>query len=291
MNFASKVHIVIGTILLLMPIACLSKKTVTLFSHGIAATKTQVHKYAKSYKKDDLIIHNDRYLIHTPFVSFNYPDATDKFYRVNYHETSFGQKNEIGRLNKTYELALKHYDNHCDIILWGLSRGASNLLIFAGLYQPDKVKALILESPYYTMSEVIENIMINNKLGWLPLSYGETVAEFIFKKYNRYGHSPANCIENIPKDLPIFIICSKEDHLVPYSSSMNVYKKLIAFGHKDTYIFIINQGKHANILHGPEGEKYQWVINAFYKKYNLPHCPMSAEKGESFLAFCQPHIN
>ena len=267
------------------------KKIITVFSHGIADTWQQVHGYVKSYMNDKTICRNDRYLIHTPFVTFNYPDATDTFYRVNYCETSFGQENEIGCLKKAYASALSHYKNcECDIILWGLSRGASNLLIFAGQYDLSCVKAIVIESPYYTMGEVIESLMIKKGLSWLPLSYGETVAEFIFKRYTRHGYSPANCLENIPKDIPILIICSQEDRLVPAATSMNVYKKLVEAGHQHTYLFITDHGKHAAILQGPDGEKYQSVVNAFYKKYNLPHCRASAAQGKSLLALCQPII-
>lgn len=269
------------------------KKVITVFSHGIADTWKQVHGYVKSYKKDSTMYRNDRYLIHTPFISFNYPDATDKFYRVNYHETSFGQENEIGRLNKAYISAIDQYKKDtANVILWGLSRGASNVLIFAGLYELDNVKAIVVESPYYSMSEVIESLMVKKNLNWLGTSYGETVAEFIFKKYNRYGWSPAKCLETIPQDIPIFIICSKEDSLVPASTSINVYKKLVEAGHKHTYIFVADHGKHAAILQGPDGEKYQCVVNAFYKKYKLPHCPISAAQGESsLLPFCQPQVD
>ena len=261
--------------------------TVTLFSHGVADTWTQVLGYIKSYKTADRIHYNERYLFHTPFVSFNYPDATDKFYRVNYAETSFGQENEISRLNKAYQSILSYYEQ-CDIILWGLSRGASNILIFAGLHELTHVKAIVLESPYYSMSEVIESIMIKRGVGWLPISYGETLAEFIFKKYSRYGWSPANCIEKISPDIPILVICTKEDHLVPYASSINVYKKLVASGHQHAYIFVAETGVHGGILKGADGDKYQWVVNAFYKKYNLPHCAESAKRGKELLALCQP---
>jgi len=270
-------------------------KTITLFSHGIADKWTQVHRYVPSYTKSDITHHNERYVINTPYVSFNYPDATNRFYRVNYNETSFGQGNEIGRLYKAYEniknQIYQELQNLCediDIILFGVSRGASNQLIFAGQYVLDRVKAIILESPYHTMGEVIESIMHKKNLGWLPLSYGETVTEFIFKKYTRYGYSPANCLKNISQDIPILIICSEEDHLVPCSSSINVYKKLVECGHKHVYIFIAKEGRHAAILQGPEGEKYQQIMNAFYKKYNLPYNPSDAEKGEPLLALCQP---
>jgi hypothetical protein len=266
-------------------------ENVTLFSHGIADKWKQVHQYLKSYTSKDGIHRNDRYLINTHHcVSFNYPDATDRFYRVNYYETSFGQENEIARLYNAYQKTLEKHQGS-DIILWGLSRGASNLCIFAGVYQLENVKAIVLESPYYTMGEVIASIMKKKNLDrWLPLSYGETVAEFIFKKYTRYGYSPANCIENISKNIPIFIVCSEEDHLVPCSSSINVYKKLVETGNKDVYLFVTKHGKHAAILQGPEGENYQYVLNAFYKKYNLPYVASDAEKGEPLLKLCQPQF-
>jgi hypothetical protein len=280
-----------------IPALC-QAKTITLFSHGIADKWSQVHRYVPSYTKNDVLHRNERYVINTPYVSFNYPDATNRFYRVNYNETSFGQENEIGRLYKAYEniknqvyQELHNLLEDIGVILFGVSRGASNQLIFAGRYVLDKVKAIILESPYHTMGEVIESIMHKKNAGWLPLSYGETVAEFIFKKYTRYGHSPANCLKNISQDIPILIVCSEEDHLVPCSSSINVYKKLVECGHKHVYIFIAKQGRHAAILQGPEGEKYQLIVNAFYKKYNLPHNPSDAEKGESLLALCQPAFN
>lgn len=263
------------------------KTIITLFSHGIADSYKQAYLYAKSYIKNGQTQINERYLLHTPFVSFNYPDATDNFYKVNWNETSFGQENEIGRLHLAYQKTMaKHKD--CDIILWGLSRGASNQAIFAGLHHYDNVRAILLESPYNSMTEVIESMMHKKNLGWMHISYGETVAEFIFKRYKRNGWSPKNCVENISKEIPILIICSQEDQTVPCSSSINVYKQLVASGHKHTYILMTDYGKHAQILRGPDGEKYQLVVNAFYKKYNLPHCPISAAHGESLLALCQP---
>jgi Prolyl oligopeptidase family len=263
---------------------------VTLFSHGIADTWKQVHSYTKSYDKNGLVHRNERHVITTPYASFNYPDATNSFYRVNYAETSFGQKNELNRIYKAYIDTIEHFQNP-QIILWGLSRGASNLLIFTGQYQPTNIKAMVLESPYYSMADVIANMMHRLNCGSLPLSYGQMIAEFIFKKYTRHGYSPAKCIEHISKDTPIFIICSQEDALVPYTSSINVYKKLIESGHKDAYLFITQKGKHAAILQGPDGDKYQYVLHAFYKKYHLPHSAAIAEKGESLLVLCQPSLD
>jgi alpha-beta hydrolase superfamily lysophospholipase len=265
--------------------------TVLLFSHGIADTYKQAFWYAKSYKKNGVAHYNERYLFPCPWATFNYPDATEGPLRVNYKETSFGQINEMQRLNSAYNKTIKWAQkkwNEYNIILFGLSRGASNVGIFAGLHEIDHVKAIVLESPYYNMGEVIQSIMYKNRLGWLPLSYGETIAEFIFKQYNRNGMNPGNMVQGIPKNIPILIICSQEDQLVPYSSSINVYKKLIESGHQHTYILILNHGRHAKILFGLDGQKYQDVVHAFYKKYNLPHDPSIAANGEKYLSLCQP---
>lgn len=254
---------------------------VTLFSHGIAAKWNQVEQYVNDAT---------RRIIHSPYVSFNYPDATNKFYRVNYNESSFGQDNEIGRLHNAYQKMMKKFE-HCDVILKGLSRGAANHIIFASRYtsELDNVKAMVLESPYFIMDDVIANMIKRFNLeGWFELSWGQTLAECIFKKYTRHGYSPANTLADIPKDMPILLICSEEDHLVPYTSTITIYKKLIESGHTNVYIFVAKQGRHAAILQGPEGEKYQQIVNAFYKKYNLPHCPIAAKKGKSLLALCQP---
>lgn len=263
-------------------------QVVTLFSHGIADTWKQVYQYVKWYDNGTTICSNERYLIYTPYVAFNYPDATNKFYRVNYNESSFGQGNEIGRLHNAYQKMMVKFENY-EVILKGLSRGAANHIIFAGSYDLHNVKAMVLESPFFSMDDVIVSMLKKWNLDeWFPLSWGQTLAENIFKKYTRHGNSPANTLGNIPKDMPILLICSEEDHLVPYTSTMTIYKKLVESGHTQVYIFVAKKGRHAAILQGPDGEKYQQIVNAFYKKYNLPHCPLAAEKGESLLFSCQP---
>jgi hypothetical protein len=262
-------------------------QTVTLFSHGIADKWSQIHRYLKKYWKNGILHSNTYGFIHTPFVSFNYPDATNRFYRVNYYETSFGQSNEINRIYKTYQKTIEHFGD-CDIILYGLSRGASNLVIFAGMHQLDNVKALVLESPYCSMTEVIAHVMNKKGVSWLPISYGEALAEFLFKKYTRHGNTPEKYAANIPLDMPILIVCSEEDTLVPCSTSFNLYKQLVKTGHRHVYIFMTEKGRHAFIIQGPDGEKYEAVANAFYKKYNLTHDAASAAKGEELLAQCQP---
>jgi len=124
-------------------------------------------------------------------------------------------------------------------------------------------------------------------LGWLPHSYGQSLVESIFRRYKRDGISPIAILSQIP-DIPILIICSKEDKTVPFLSSVEIYKNLRALGHQHTHILIMDRGKHARMLHNVDGHIYQSVVHAFYKKYNLPYDPAIAMAGEEFFACCQP---
>ena len=264
-------------------------RIITLFSHGMFDTLKQAFIYSKFTQLNEYNVH---YLFTTPYFTFNYPDAVIALKVGDYRETSFGQENEIKRLYSAYKRAqkkaLKKFNEPSDIILFGLSRGASNQLIFAGTHQLEDVKAIVVESPYYIMSDVIESLMHKYHLGSIPLFYGEYIAELIFGRYKRDGLCPGNCVENIPKNIPILIICSVKDALVPYTSSVNIYKKLIAAGHEHTYIFIADHGHHSRILYDVDGEKYQAITHAFYKKYNLPYDPAIAAQGKDLLALCQP---
>src|SRR5438477_1796804 len=114
-------YLYLAVTIIMVPAFSLAK-TVTLFSHGIAAKgRQQVRPYLKSYTKDDITHNNERYTINSHYVSFNYPDATDRFYRVNYNETSFGQENEMARLYKAYEKTLEWFEN-MGVVLYGVSR-------------------------------------------------------------------------------------------------------------------------------------------------------------------------
>lgn len=276
------------SLLLLCITRITSSTTKFIFSHGIVDSYKQAFWYAKEYSIDNVRYSNERYFF-TNFVTFNYPDAFDKLYDNPFWftETSLGQDNELRRLNLVYNKVKKQTD---EIVLFGLSRGASAIFNFVEMYKPSHIKAIVAESPYDCVATMIDNILIKCGLTCFPHSWGECVTECIFRKYNRNGIHPCNALDTIPHDLPILIVCSKEDTLIPWTSSYEIYKKLRMCGHKNVHIFIADHGKHAKILSDSDGEKYHTVVHAFFKHYNLPHDPSIAVKGKIDFELCQPNI-
>ena len=134
---------------------------------------------------------------------------------------------------------------------------------------------MILESPFDHFNSVAENLANMFKVGWIPYSTSLThkSCEFIFKNYNMNGLQPIDMVSKIyNKKLPILIICSKEDKLIPWQSTVRLYEKFIPEGFINCHLLITDHGNHANILWGKSGQKYYEKVHSFYKDNNLPYC-------------------
>ena len=150
-----------------------------LFSHGLADSHKQAFKYAESVHKQK------PYIVKQPLITFDYPDVSSSIFRVNRFKTSLAQENEIACLAHHYFTKLSHEQS----VLVGVSRGASALINFMGLYNPENVCALILESPFDTVESIVMRLAHETQFGCLPgaKKYGSHLLSFIFCQYKPNG--------------------------------------------------------------------------------------------------------
>lgn len=253
-----------------------------MFSHGLADSHKQAFKYAESSSKQQ------PFIIKTPFLTFDYPDVSNSIFRLNRFKTSLAQDNEISCLANHYFCEMSQEQS----ILVGVSRGASTVINFMGLYNPENVCALILESPFDAVESIVTRLAHETKFGCIPgaKKYGLNLLSFVFCQYKPEGIRPIDQVRKITKDVPILIVCSIEDKLVPVWSSINLYIALRESGHCNAYLLILPEGKHAKLIDHPRsGYLYQQIVHAFYYKYALPHDAYLAQLGTPLLAkLCQP---
>lgn len=272
-----------------------SAKITYLYSHGIADDKNQAFKYTSSAPNP--IIDNQDHTL----VTFDYPDAGQGIiypvinnwidllnlkenlkkisYKIDRAHTSFAQDNEIAVLNDAHALI------ETEAIGIGVSRGASAFMTWLGTY-PDiiNIKALVLESPFDCMDSVLRN-MIGEYLYQYPAarSIGHNLIRFVFSQYKKHGITPLKVVDNIPKNLPILIICSEEDSRVPARSSENLANALREAGLTNVHCVRLSHGFHGHLIQGPDGQIYRNAVHAFYKRYDLPHNSEWAELGKSLI--------
>ena len=256
-------------------------QVIYLVSHGIADTYRQAWNYAKDHCDGNLRNH---YIIDTPYASFNYPDATQRFWRINFWQTSLAQYNEIVYLTKAYQRVLddaKAKGKIPRIVLVGCSRGAAAIINFVSLMRPPHVKALVLESPFDDQQAPAHNIIKRLKMQWIPgaFSFSYRLMSLLFARHQQFRMRPIDMVYRLPKELPTLIISSNEDTLIPAYSSYNLYKKTKELGHKSVHLLPLKYGKHGRLIFGRSAELYQNGVHAFYKQYGLPCDEKKARKG------------
>ena len=278
----------IAFLLLLLPIATAQAKVRTrdkiryLFSHGLFNTgEKQAHRYVKTYKIGDKTYHNERYIIDAPLTFFNYPDAVLTGI-INPKKANIAQDNDVAHLKLEVEKTIKNNQEE-KLVLVSVSRGASTALNFVALHDNPAVKALIVESPFDSMATVVDYICKQLHLEWLSHDFCQSLLENIFWQYKRDGMCPIDLVSGIRKELPILIVCSKEDFQVPWHSSEKLYQKLKKSGHDNVHLLVVPKGVHAWIIKGKSGDVYQTGAHAFFAKYDLPHDTALALEGEKYL--------
>ena len=253
-----------------------------LFAHGLRQRKGDVVRYAPLPERSQA---EQWYLITCPYLAFDFSEDVSE---------RFGQKEDIEALRSAITTIKKaHYtkavlqknekDLYEEIVVIGNSRGAVTALNLLGQY-PDKktyIKALVLEAS----ADTIESMKVPDSV----LSTGYWADVFSFSS-DIVTLDPIDVAKNINKETPILLVHAKDDSVVPINRSRKLYQELRKSGHEHVYFFELDTAVHANYQSSPSAEAYQTVVHAFYKKYNIPHDPALATKGEPLLEQSQPPL-
>ena len=168
---------------------------------------------------------------------------------------------------------------HNNIILYGASRGSATVFNFNALEHPQEVRAVICEGLFDSIEHIAETT--NSGRVRMLIKLLPKVTDF---KHN--GILPINLIDRMPKDVPILLITSHNDSIVPYECTMNIYNGLRTAGHTKAHILVLDKATHAWYPYCSKKERtlYQAIVHAFYKHYGLPYIAEFADNGAEWFA-------
>lgn len=254
------------------------QKPTTVYSHGYVCNKWIGYILHTSIKRPNKICRNA--FIIGPIKSFNYSDWANPLV------SHLGQDQDIKKLHK----ACAPYKN---VILFGTSRGASTIINYLATYKPTNIIGAVVESPFDHLENVAENLIANNRFfKWLfknrdKEKLKDKIRRTFFKNYKKDGIQPIIVAFEVPKEIPILLISSDEDTLIPAKNTKNIYDSLRQSGHQKAYLLSCKKGRHGRILWGQEGKIMRNVIHAFYKHHNIPHHEPWALEGYTDFMQCQ----
>jgi predicted esterase len=242
------------------------KSVVFLYAHGLGATQDQVFRLYTKYASDGSA--NKQWLINAPLALFDFPDALPVIDTYNPSLVNLGQQLDIDRLHEAYQQTLEKFPES-EIILFGLSRGATTIINYVSLYKPDRLKALVLESPIDSYENLIKHLMKRFHLSYLPYTVGCSVLKYRFPSIELDGIQPIKSVKWVPRDLPIFLAHSKEDQVIPVTASRNLYQALIHNGNTCAYYCELDHGAHGKIMRNVDAPVYKSALHAFFKRFNI----------------------
>lgn len=242
----------------------------TIFAHGIVDGPSQINRF------DQAIATKER-------VSVSFLDATNatgfglnygifmltKLFgkHVNRSKMYMAQGPDINSLKKFINA---NGNSDSGIILYGCSRGAATIINYMAKNNNQEVKALVLDACPANMHEAIQPTLI--KYGINP-SRALSIFTTLFPKYPKTNPTtPIGSIKNIEnKNLPILLIHSVDDTVVPFEHGLMLYQEFINNGFTNVHILSIPSGQHSFLLQDKKAQKsYLRTVHSFYKKYNLP---------------------
>ncbi len=271
-------------------------KPVLLFTHGFGANKLHGFSYMLPYPTPVIPV-NEYHL-----GVFNFPEVC----RDDDHKPSMWLPNAAlaqGGDIKELKKAVDAIPRGQKIVGFGVSRGAATWLTFLGSNPEyaDRLSALILEAPFADATELIDGVMDgtmqalglpDNRVVSTMRGVGESVA---LRNYSRSGIKPIDVAKHIPTTLPIFIMHSKEDEVIPYTHSLRVYSDLKEVGHNDVYLLQLDcGGLHCQtFFESSQRQEARLWVRAFLEKHGLPTENTragTATRDVSFLEELQPSI-
>lgn len=170
-----------------------------------------------------------------------------------------------------------------NIILFGDSLGAKTILYLATQQSLSHVKAIVLESPVFDLKNMIKN-EIQHDFWWL-YDYQEKMYDVLcslLPAYEPNADLTLDALKNIPYNIPIFIAHLHNDKLLDNETAKKIVNTLRDNG-CSVYFLVID---HPHTQHSCIATSAPFIhgLNAFYKKYNLPHNQQFAHIGSDILA-------
>lgn len=272
-----------------------SPEVAIMYAHGFGATQWQGKRlFAKCYgiNGNNEPLTNTCWLYDHPMVFFNFPDAKNDKLGCHREFVNLAGSLDMEYMTQAHNKA-RYVLPETKFIGAGVSRGASSWLVFMSKQPtPDNIVALILEAGFDNIDSIITTLLQHCYASWLPYgkNLGRYVMNLLFPSLDFTTPSPLDVITTIPQDLPILLIHSRPDKIVPVKCGRALYSKLRITNHRNVHYLELEHGKHGKIIWGNDQETYQNTVHAFLKEYNLPHCSEFAAKGQESFATTQPTI-
>lgn len=154
--------------------------------------------------------------------------------------------------------ALQRFGSNIDITLYGISMGATTVLLASGLNLPQNVRGIVADCPYNSPKEIICKVCRDMKLSCKLFYPFIWLGAVLFGRFNPSNHSAVEAVKRA--QVPILIIHGEDDRLVPCEMSKEIQAANSALVRRETF-----SGAAHGISYLTDRQRYEKVVLEFLK--------------------------
>jgi len=235
----------------------------------------------------------DDLLDYEPLYPQDESGSVDRF-SISNSKRSLGQSTDIKDHAKKYISLKQHRQEIDNIILYGVSRGGATTFSALAENKYQNIKLCVLEGPPGSISAVLKSYF-SRFLG--KILYNKVITSLFVGKYHKTekAQQAMGHVTDFPNDVPLVVISSQKDKMVPHKSSfklaLSVAAKRIAAercGEQVAPVYFLQldapgHTSYALLDASQDAVRYQNFMHAVYKKHGLPYVSEYAALGDQEL--------
>ncbi len=184
-------------------------------------------------------------------------------YTIRPTASSLAGEENVSRLVRDIQATILDAKSTDKIILYGVSRGASSLIIAVTRlteYERGRISLLVAEAPFDTVFNVVKS-----RWGWVVAHVAQLAMGCCTTDSPWSDETPIDAVSNFPHEVPLLIFSGARDQVCPIEAQRALVERVRECGHEKTTHVVLPNSTHVNMARGPDATLY-W--NAMQDAYN-----------------------
>ncbi len=182
--------------------------------------------------------------------------TTDEF-QIQLHKYNLGQKSDIEMIKKEYQSIVQN-EPDSKIVVLGSSRGAAAIfswLATSTREETKNIKSAILEAVPSSVNLVLDHC---NGIHFAVLKICSMMLPLI-SEYSPDGYHPIDLVDSLPRDIPMLLVTSEADKIVPSQSVVELFIQLKKSNYNNVKLLVLQNSDHSNYTTQDKNDTDQYI--------------------------------
>lgn len=185
-------------------------------------------------------------------------------YAINPRRASMAGEDAVERLVADIQHTLDDTKDTDKIVLYGVSRGASSILIaIARLteYEQSRIALVVAEAPFDTVYNAMRY-----RWSWAVTQVLQMALCCCTPDDPFTDETPLDAVLHFPRNVPILMFSGAQDSVCPVAAQKALLHNLQASGHTKATHVVLPNSAHANMARGPDANTYREALRIAYMR-------------------------